>query len=164
MYCVKSSYNIRVWDWNRNQKNHGFYWFSDSFNSGYQLRHWFNDCIGNRGFFPIWQPWQNTCLCRVISYNISIRSALFISCSDGKTRFKVFTLGTHQCCQIRLQLGASAAAGLLIGKSLSGTTRLAGGFRKNSSFVGVLYATKATRLFAVGWLSAYDIKSTNLNL
>jgi len=38
-----------------------------------------------------------------------------------------------------LHKGATAAAGLLIGKSLSGTTRLAGGFRKNSSFVGVLY-------------------------
>ena len=44
--------------------------------------------------------------------------------------------------QLPLHKGATAAAGLLIGKSLFGTTRLAGGFRKNSSFVGVLYARR----------------------
>ena len=44
--------------------------------------------------------------------------------------------------QLPLHKGATAAAGLLIGKSLSGTTRLAGGFRKNSSFVGVLYTIR----------------------
>ena len=37
-------------------------------------------------------------------------------------------------------------------ESLSGTTRLAGGFRKNSSFVGVLYAIKARFGFCRGEL------------
>ena len=35
---------------------------------------------------------------------------------------------------------------LFNGKSLFGTTRLAGGFRESSSFVGVLYTKRANRL------------------
>ena len=41
------------------------------------------------------------------------------------------------------------------GKSLFGTTRLAGGFRENSSFVGVLYTKKYPQL------AVHDIKVIN---
>ena len=46
--------------------------------------------------------------------------------------------------QLPLHKGATAAAGLLIGKSFSRTTRLAGGFRKISSFVELSIQSKGS--------------------